>query len=578
MTTVHETAYPFLPAEPSTVELKAAFTPTTAELRFARRQSRQESTAVLILVQLKLLQRLGYFPMLSEVPPAIIDHVRTALRARPLSRAAIKRYNQSGTRARHQKLLRTHLNIQAFDANQAQWLAELASNEAQTKIEVPDVVNVLIEELVRLRYELPPLATLQRIATQARNEVNETIYRSITDALDASLVARIDALLVVKAGKSGWDDLKREPKRPAARAIASFLKHINALCKLADGLPQAPSILSVSKRVQLVTEARALDVAEFRSLKADKRYALAVLFIQAQLQKALDDVAEIFIKVVRKLESYAKARLQKYHLEHADALEGLVGQFRDVLQILQDEGVSDILRLIRVREALGGDALARCNEHIAYAGNFNLPFMLVPYRQQRSLLFRCLDVLPLQSSSQDRSVLTSLAWLQGFRHARREYLLLTDNDLANLSLNWLSEKWEKAVFPHGRDSRMLHRRFFELCMFHQIMRELNSGDLYVEASDRFDDYRVHQVSDEEFQRELPRYCEIVDLPTDAKSFTKDLRERWRRLFGQEAEVFKWRRWGSQAADLIAGSVAKYASSGVWSSRLEWGRFWLYKLM
>jgi hypothetical protein len=212
------------------------------------------------------------------------------------------------------------------------------------------------------------------------------------------------------------------------------------------------------------------------------------------LQKALDDVAEIFTKVVRKLESYAKARLQKYHLEHADALEGLVGQFRDVLQVLQDDGVSDILRLIRVREVLGGDgadALASCNEHIAHAGKFELPFMLVPYRQQRSLLFQCLDMLPLQSSSQDRSVLTALAWLQGFRNAHREYLLLSESDLANLPLNWLPEKWEKTVFPHGRDSRMLHRRFFELCVFHQIMRELNSGDIYVEGSDRFDDFRVH---------------------------------------------------------------------------------------
>lgn len=57
--------------------------------------------------------------------------------------------------------------------------------------------------------------------------------------------------------------------------------------------------------------ARALDVAELRSLKAEKRYALAVLFIQAQLQKALDDVAGIFIKVVRKFESYAKGPAAK---------------------------------------------------------------------------------------------------------------------------------------------------------------------------------------------------------------------------------------------------------------------------
>ncbi|MBB5429575.1 hypothetical protein OKW33_006518 [Paraburkholderia atlantica] len=224
-------------------------------------------------------------------------------------------------------------------------------------------------------------------------------------------------------------------------------------------MPAPPAILSVSKRAQLITEARALDVAELRSLKAEKRYALAVLFIQAQLQKALDDVAEIFIKVIRKFETYAKVRLQKYQLEHAGVLEGLVGQFRDVLQILEDEGVSERQRLPKVREALGDPAaaLAQCDEHIAYAGQFDLPFMLVPYRNQRSLLFQCLDVLPLRSSSQDRAVLVALAWLQGFRNAHREYLLLTENDLANLPLDWLPENWERAVFPHraARPSRSI---------------------------------------------------------------------------------------------------------------------------
>ncbi|MGF6292937.1 hypothetical protein QFZ98_004798 [Paraburkholderia youngii] len=472
MSTVHETIYPVLPAEPDAAELKAAFTPTTAEVGFVRRQSRQEATAVLIMVQLKLLQRLGYFPMLGDVPPVIVDHIRTAMRARALSRTAIARYDLSGTRNRHQKLLHAWLDIRAFDAGDAAWLDELAAAEARTKIELPDIVNVLIEELIRRRYELPPLATLQRIATQARNDLNETIYGALAGALDDSHIERIDALLVVKAGKSGWDDLKQEPKRPAARAIASFLKHINGIRKLAEGLPAPPAILSVSKGTQLVTEARALDVAELRSLKNSKRHALAVLFMQAQLQKALDDVAEIFIKVMRKLESYAKGRLQKYQLENADVLEGLVGQFWDVLQILQDEAVPERNRLPKIREAFGDPAaaLVQCNEHIAYAGHFDLPFMLVPYRNQRSSLFQCLDVLPLQSSSQDRAVLVALAWMQGFRNAHREYLLLTESDLASLPVDWLPEKWERAVFPHGRGSRMLHRRFFELGVFSQIMR------------------------------------------------------------------------------------------------------------
>nr|KVE14842.1 hypothetical protein WS66_11685 [Burkholderia sp. LA-2-3-30-S1-D2] len=39
-------------------------------------------------------------------------------------------------------------------------------------------------------------------------------------------------------------------------------------------------------------------------------------------------------------------------------------------------------------------------------------------------------------------------------------------------------------------------------------------------------------------------------------------ERWPRSFGQFSESFKWTVQGDHAADLIAGSVAKYASSGV----------------
>ncbi|WP_321882682.1 hypothetical protein [Burkholderia cepacia] len=39
-------------------------------------------------------------------------------------------------------------------------------------------------------------------------------------------------------------------------------------------------------------------------------------------------------------------------------------------------------------------------------------------------------------------------------------------------------------------------------------------------------------------------------------------QRWPRSFGQFSEIFKWSVRGNHAADLIAGSVAKYASSGV----------------
>ena len=50
----------------------------------------------------------------------------------------------------------------------------------------------------------------------------------------------------------------------------------------------------------------------------------------------------------------------------------------------------------------------------------------------------------------------------------------------------------------------------------------------------------------------------------------DVKERWPRSFLQVLDIFKWDVRGSHAADLVAGSVAKCALSGVRSARLEWG--------
>ncbi len=63
---------------------------------------------------------------------------------RPLSRAAVSRYDVSGTRSWHQKLLRAYVDIRLVDASPQEWLELLASDTAQTNVELPDIVNVLI--------------------------------------------------------------------------------------------------------------------------------------------------------------------------------------------------------------------------------------------------------------------------------------------------------------------------------------------------------------------------------------------------------------------------------------------------
>src|SRR3546814_17143394 len=103
------------------------------------------------------------------------------------------------------------------------------------------------------------------------------------------------------------------------------------------------------------------------------------------------------------IDNQAEERLRQYRLDHAEQTDRLIGQFREVLAAMQD-GESAKKRVENMERVLGDDPeqwIIQCDEHAAFAGNNYLPFMLKPYGDKRALLYQCLDVLELQSSSQE---------------------------------------------------------------------------------------------------------------------------------------------------------------------------------
>ena len=79
MTSVDRTAYPRFGRVVSGWELAESFTPTDAEIEWARTRTQDEQRLLALVVWLKSYQRLGYFPKVDDVPPAVVRHVRDAL-------------------------------------------------------------------------------------------------------------------------------------------------------------------------------------------------------------------------------------------------------------------------------------------------------------------------------------------------------------------------------------------------------------------------------------------------------------------------------------------------------------------
>src|SRR3546814_14511256 len=97
----------------------------------------------------------------------------------------LKAYDASGSRSRHLQKIRDFIGVRRFVDTDWSWLDQVAREAASTRQELEDIINVLIEELVRQKFELPGFTQLVRAARAARNAVNTAIFKSITEQLSA---------------------------------------------------------------------------------------------------------------------------------------------------------------------------------------------------------------------------------------------------------------------------------------------------------------------------------------------------------------------------------------------------------
>lgn len=529
MTTLHETAYPRLKPDPTAKELQDIYTPSEAELQCVRSITSGPATRLALLLHLKLFQRLGYFTTLDEVPQRIAQHVAQAVGMRRVPADRLASYDTSGGKRGHLAQLRAFLNVRPLDSAGRDWLGTVAETAAQTKHIVPDIVNVMLEELVHHRFELPAFSTLERLAIAAREQVHDAHYRQITDALTPAMRALIDELLLTPPGShhSGWHALKREPKRPTNKEVRHYLQHIQRLRTLAEQLP--PIDVSVPKLKQFRAMARALDASELAELVPVKRYALAAIFIRSQYRKTLDDAADLFIRLIQNLENTAQQKLIAYQLEHSKRADALIGQLREILQAYQVEG-TDTQRVDAIEGVLVADIsllMAECDEHMAYAGRNYLPFLLAPYGTLRPLLFNCLEIMGLRAASQDPSMEHMIGAVLALRSQRREAVDAAGLGLeVTTDLTWLSAAWRKHVLPKALAAASpgwIHRKYFELAVLAQVKDELKSGDLYIPHGERYDDYREQLVDEATFAQELDAYGEVSGIATDAADFVQGLR-------------------------------------------------------
>jgi hypothetical protein len=535
---VAETAYPRLKSHLTTKELQEIYTPTNKDLKLALDQTRTADNRINFLILLKTFQRLGYFVLLQSVPEQIIKHIGDYLKL-SITPKTLAKYDVSITKYRHTVAIREYLEIKSYGVQARRLIISSIAQAAITKHDLADLINVAIEELIHHRYELPVFQTLATAAKRIRYTIHNQFYKELFKSLNDEDKIALDSIFEANPsnGKTLWNDLKQDPGRPILKNLAELvrrLRWLNEINVAKNILSQFPDV----KVKQFAAEAMTLDAARMKELEVNKFYTLAAASIRTQAASTLDELAEMFIKRMLKIHHKGEEALKLERQKQQTRTDRLITTLRDVVVAYKTEGEIPE-RFTQIDGVIGEQAdeiISECEAHIAYSGNNYYPFLWQFYKSHRTTLFELLIWVKLKSTSQDTSIESAINFLLVNQNSRRDWLDIIsvenkgtpeEKTIHLLNLDFIPPKWYYLVTNQKNRKTYptsVNRRYFEVCLFSQIMWELKSGDLYIEGSDAYADYRVQQISLDEYNRMVGEYGQLVGLPVEGKAFVAHVKQ------------------------------------------------------
>ena len=520
MAAFDRSAYPRFPQKISVRELIVRYTPSPEEIEWSRSAARASRLQHIALVQLKSFQQLHYFPELHDIPVEIGTHIASATNieidgAVPLGAA---------THYRQQAAIRRYLGVSAFYGKEGRRIAVLAASAAAPLInQRVDLVNAIIDELIRRRFELPAYSTLEKVA----EEIASASEARLIDMIDARLSdlqrATLDQLIVTEIDqrRSDFDRIKRLPKRPSRDNLDALTEQLTWLESLGEVDQPLDGVAAVKLRY-FANYAMALDAGELKNIRPAKRYVVILALIQRLRARVRDDMAEMFVRRMATIHKRAKDELDDIVVRQRERTEALVAKFDGVLEIVAEDLPDAKLGRKMKRFLVPGDDLEALREECAQIrawskGNY-FPLVWKHFRSHRAVIFRLVHALELQPPSRDKALLAAIDTVLEHEDQRGE----TISDEVDLSFT--TDRWRALIKPNRGKKATLRRRDLEACVFSHLAASLRAGDLALVGAESYADYRQQLLSWRECKNKLPAYCAEVGIPDTAKAFVKALKQ------------------------------------------------------
>ncbi len=535
MANISETAYPRFKSSYTESELLKLFNPSEDEIIFCKKNARSIGSFLCLILTIKSFRNLGKFINVTDIPEQIVKYISKKVNIK-YNKKLIENYKSSGTRKIHIKKIRECYGTKSFYNGGHAIISKVLEQEVKIKQSISDLINICVESLIKNYFELPSYEVLLKNVKKFRSKDNISIYSNIYKRLKDEDKLFIHKVLLNDNFDENWNSIKKDFNKPSIKMLIEMLKKYDYL-KSKSCYNYLLENLAPSKIKFFYEIANSYDIRTMNKLTEKKRITLILCFISYKFSKVTDDICTVFIKRIRRCHKKSSIDLQKYIEENQEKTDEVFKTIIDIEDTIksnnnQSEKIANVQNIIDVKH----NVFEYARYQLEHGTKNHLRFMWKYFKMNRKSFFRILKKIKISSTTEEDGLISAIEFAIFHMNSTSEFLEVSKKYRRNklygpmlYDLSWVPDKWWRIVTNQKNRKNMpveVNRRNFEVCLCDEIMNGLLNGDLCVENSIEYSDYRKELISEEESLRTLFDYGETIGIPVVEEEFIHKLKSEF----------------------------------------------------
>jgi Tn3 transposase DDE domain/Domain of unknown function (DUF4158) len=489
-------------------------------------------------VLLKYFQTFACFPdSPKEIPDKIISYIAQQLQ---IPSDSYSDYDWQGRsisnhRASIRKLFGFRTATVQDSAQMSNWLIEeILPNEQR----IEPISELVYQRWRELQIEPPTPGRVERLIKSAIASHETDFCSSTLEQLTPENIEQIDILLsteetendesIEQSGrKIKMSDFAFLKTDPGAVGLESFLTELSKLKRIrAIGLPTNFMIGKSSKLVKTYRQRAATETPYLlRQHPSAIRYTLMAAFCIQRSQEITDNLIELLIQIIHRLDSRAEKRINQQLIDEFKKVSGKTGLLFRIAEvaIAEPEGIIEQVIFPVVSRQTLKDLVAEYKATgTAYRRRVHNVMRASFAGHYRRMIPQLLEVLEFRSNNDiHRPVIEALELLKKYACSKAKYYDSSEEIPIDGVLK--SNAKEILLETDSEGNERINRINYEICVLKALRERLCCKEIWVVGANRYRNPDDDLPTDFETKRHI--YYQALTLPEDVETFISSLQQQ-----------------------------------------------------